>query len=198
MSRILVCYYSRTGYTEQVAGKLARLLGADLMCIRERRPRTGIGGYLRSAWEALRGRDADILPPDTRLRDYELVVLGTPVWAGHAASPVRTLARQQRDQIRRAGVFCTLGGSRQVAALADLAQDLHQTPWPTLALSDGEIEVEGYEEKLTSFAAALRSRLNAEPAGRAGILGVDHGSTQFDPACLAPQAQPSAAERCRR
>lgn len=167
MNRILVVYFSRTGYTRRVAEALAHALDAHLATIDEARPRLGVAGYLRSAWEALHGLDADIGAPTADPADFDLVVLGTPVWASHASSPARTFARRYGAGIERVALFCTLGGSGADAALAELQHALHHTPLATLALTDREIDAGQAGARIAAFAATLRAKLPLEALRRA-------------------------------
>ena len=52
MSRILVVCYSRCGTTLEVATRIAERCGADLELIKDKTPRDGFLGWLRSAFEA--------------------------------------------------------------------------------------------------------------------------------------------------
>lgn len=155
MKRYLIVYYSRTGITAQVAGALARACGADLEQIHDTRPRAGFGGYLRSAWEALRQMPGDIVPPQHRPADYPFVVLGTPVWAGQISAPMRSYILQQRGHFRRVGLFCTMGGSggqRVLDAMADLCNKL---PVASLALRQSDVLAGGHITALAGFAKEL-------------------------------------------
>jgi multimeric flavodoxin WrbA len=53
----------------------------------------------------------EIDPASLQPRDYAVVVLGTPVWAGNMSSPVRAYINQHRAEIRNLALFCTQGGS---------------------------------------------------------------------------------------
>lgn len=167
MARILVAYYSRGGYTRCVAEQLATRLGAELSPIHERRSRAGAWGYLRSAWEALKGREVEIENPARDPSGYELLVLGTPVWAGHASPPARTFARRFGTGAPRLALFCTMGGSGAAMALAELQQDARHTPLATLALTDREIDAGACELRLADFATLLASRLPPAPQMKA-------------------------------
>lgn len=159
MSRILIVHYSRTGVTRRVAELLAARLGASTMAIEEPRSRAGAWGYLRSAWEAIRGREAAIVQPSQDLQAYDVVLLGTPVWAGHASSPALTFARRYGDRIDRVALFRTQGGTADNAALAELQQALHHTPLATLTVTEREVEANAVDYKLATFVSALRARL---------------------------------------
>ena len=120
MSRILVVYYSRTGHTERVARQIASHCHADLEPIRDRSPREGWFGVLRSSLESVLHLQPAIERSRHRLADYDLVILGTPVWFWDVASPVRTWVRRHRRGLHRVALFCTFGGSGHARALDDL------------------------------------------------------------------------------
>jgi len=80
-SKALVVYYSRTGTTRRLAEVLAKALQADIEPVIDTKKRSGTLGYLRSVVEALQKRGAPIEPMRTDPRSYDLVVIGTPVWA---------------------------------------------------------------------------------------------------------------------
>ena len=86
MSRSLVVFYSWTGNTGKVARALAETLSAELEEIREVKPRGGLFAFLRSGMEASRKRPAPIVRCSRNLADYDLVILGSPVWAASMAS----------------------------------------------------------------------------------------------------------------
>ena len=74
MSRILVVCYSRCGTTLEVATRIAERCGADLELIKDKTPRDGFLGWLRSAFEARMRRQPWIQPPRRAVGDYALVV----------------------------------------------------------------------------------------------------------------------------
>jgi menaquinone-dependent protoporphyrinogen IX oxidase len=156
--KTLVAYYSRTGYTRRVADLLAARLGGTPYPITESRSRLGLLGYSRSAVEASLGLDASIVAPSVDPARFDLVLIGTPVWAWHLSSPVRAFAKGQAGSIRRCAFFCTMGGAGAERAFADLERCLGQAPLATLALTDREIDRERYGSRIESFVAALRSR----------------------------------------
>ena len=111
MVRAVVVYFSRTGYTRKIAEAIAARCGADIEGIQDVRDRSGIWGYLRSAREALGERLIDIRPPIRNPSDYNIVILGTPVWASNICSPMRAYVTTHREEFRQVAFFCTQGGS---------------------------------------------------------------------------------------
>jgi flavodoxin len=105
-NKILVVFYSRSGTTRKVASVLAKMLGADVEEIVDRRDRGGPFGYVRSLVEAIDGRPTDIAAPKHDASAYDVVVIGTPVWGGSVSSPVRAYLFANRSRLRRVAFFC--------------------------------------------------------------------------------------------
>jgi len=107
VSRILVVYYSRSGHADLVAKQLAARCHADLERIEDRSPRQGVTGHLRSALESILGLRPAIARACRHPADYDLVIVGTPVWFWGVASPVRTWVHRHRAELKQVAVFCS-------------------------------------------------------------------------------------------
>ena len=155
MNRILVVYYSRTGNTRTLAGELVTALKADVDQLDDRRDRCGVFGYLRCAREALKKRTIELLPPAYDPSNYDVVVLGTPVWAGNISSPLRSYVAAHKARLRQVAFFCTQGGSGADKVFRDLAELCGQSPVATLAVNGHEIEERAYAQRLEQFASSV-------------------------------------------
>lgn len=164
MKPVLIVYYSRSGVTAKVANALAQVCGADLERIQDVRPRTGVAGYLRSAWQALRHQPADIVPAVHRPADYAFVVLGTPVWAGRMSAPMRSYILQQREHFRRIGLFCTMGGSGGPDVLTAMAELCNKLPVASMNLRQRDVLDDAYVPALAGFADELAVVRDSEAA----------------------------------
>jgi flavodoxin len=162
--RILVVYYSRTGNTRTVAGELVAALHADVNQLDDSRDRSGVFGYLRCAREALKKRTIDLVPPAYDASSYEVVVLGTPVWAGNISSPLRSYVAAHKARLRQVAFFCTQGGSGADKVFRDLAELCGRAPLATLTVNDREVETRAYAQRLEAFAAAVTAALDRRPA----------------------------------
>jgi flavodoxin len=160
MTRTLVAFHSRSGYTRRVAQALARALHADLVSLEPVRIRRGALGYLRCALEAVGRVEPEIRRPAHDAADYDLLVIGTPVWFWRLASPVRTYAAHHARRTRRVAFFCTMGSQGSEGVLAELAALTGRAPEATLALTDREID-QGYVRRLDAFVRALQRRPHA-------------------------------------
>lgn len=118
--RTLVVYFSRSGTTHKVAEELARELGADIERITDREDRKGLIGYMKSGREASTDMLVEIDEPRRDPADYDLVVVGTPVWAWKMCSPVRSYLARYSGRINEAAFFCTADG-KEGKTIEDMA-----------------------------------------------------------------------------
>ena len=138
--RILVVYYSRTGFTRRIAEEIADACGADLEEVRDVKSRRGPFGFLRSGYEASRRKLPEIKETTADPAQYDVVVIGTPVWAGNVASPIRSYVAKQRDALKAVALFCTMGGKSSGKTLPELSDACGRKPLTAIALGDKEIK----------------------------------------------------------
>ena len=130
--RALVVYYSFTGNTRNVAEPAARDLGADIAEVRSVRYESGGFRFLRAAFDSWRGRLPAINVSGPLPDEYDFVLLMSPVWAGHAATPMRAYLAQNRRKIKRTAFLLACAGScpprafEQLAALAGIYCGRHR------------------------------------------------------------------------
>jgi len=105
--------------------------------------------------ESLRHAMPAILPMREDVRDYDLVLVGGPVWMGHAASPVRSYLARNAGAFNSIAFFCTMGGSDATRAFREMAATATREPAGTLAVPDRDIEAGNYHARVNDFARAL-------------------------------------------
>lgn len=154
--RVLVVYYSMSGNSRSVAYEIRMVLDAEIEEIREARPRQGLGGVLRALFDAITRREPPIEPVQHDPDDYDLLVLGGPVWAGRMASPIRTYARREGGKARRVAFFCTEGGRGAEQAFDDLQQLCGRSPVATLVVDAAHLTADGHRDGMLGFASQLQ------------------------------------------
>jgi flavodoxin len=154
--KTLVVYYSRSGNTRRVAQAIAGALGATLEELQEARDRSGALGYIRSGIDAVRKKAAELMPLTSDPVEFDLVVIGTPVWAFTMAPAVRTYIQQCGGKIKRAAVFCTLGSAGQDKTFRDMAAALELEPAATLALTEGQLKKAPLDDLVAGFVQLLQ------------------------------------------
>jgi flavodoxin len=156
MARILIVYHSRSGYTRRVARALAGRLAADLDGIEVVQPLGGVLGYAMCAIEAVTGLAPALRPGSKDPADYDLVLIGTPVWFWSLSSPVRSWLERHTLRGRKFAFFCTMSGSGASGVFATMKQLAGGEPLATLALTDAEIDA-GARARLDAFVNAMRT-----------------------------------------
>jgi flavodoxin len=162
-SRILIVYYSRSGTTRKVAESLAAALKCDSEEIVEAKSRSGILGYLRSVIEARRRSPAAIALPTRDPSSYDLIVIGTPVWAWSLSSPVRAYMMANAARLPAVAFFCTLGGAGSDRAFAQMQDVAGKPPRASFAVTAQDVASGASAPRLAGFVRALGSSGSAAP-----------------------------------
>jgi flavodoxin len=89
----LVLYYSLTGKTRLLAERIAEILSCDIEEIVELEERRGLLGFLRSGFDAVKENFTEIKPPKTNFREYDRIIICSPVWAMNLPPAVRTFVK---------------------------------------------------------------------------------------------------------
>jgi len=154
--RTAIIFYSRTGATRTVATALASALDADIGEIRCPRYRTGPLRYLIAGYNSVKGNLPSIEGPSVDPAEYDLVVIGTPVWTSHPSLPVRAYLATKPQLPRRIALVVTHGGhSPAETAIAELTALLPAPPVGTLALQNDRIVKEDPSDHINAFARTL-------------------------------------------
>ncbi len=109
MSNILCIYYSRTGVTRSVMKEVAESLNAEIVEITDGYDRSGTLGFFMCGLDAMRRGTHRIKPYVTEkpLSDYDMVILGTPVWAGRCSSIIRGFLKRHGLELHRVAYLIT-------------------------------------------------------------------------------------------
>ncbi len=113
----LVVFCSRSGITRTLGAAIDEKLQSDVGEPLDVRKRTGLLGFLRSGDEARKKKLIELQSTKRDPRDYDLVVIGTPIWASDISSPVRTHLMRHRHAFRHVASFYTRGGTSDITLL---------------------------------------------------------------------------------
>lgn len=111
--KTLVIYYSFEGNTEYAAKELAKKLGADIQRIEpvNELKSKGFYKYIWGGRQAVMKKKPEIISLDKNPQDYDIVVIGSPVWASTYAPPIRSLLDRYPIEDKKIGLFmCHDGG----------------------------------------------------------------------------------------
>ncbi len=158
----LVVFHSRSGITRRIAQAVAESLQADIEEIVDLKKRTGLFGFLGAGRDAMRRACSPIGEPVNDPADYDIVIVGSPVWVGRMSSPVRSYLSRHRGRFRGIAFFCTCGGkNNDVALFAEMAEVADCTPRAVMMVTDAE-EAKGTEwDKVRAFLESLAGPMGA-------------------------------------
>lgn len=160
--KILVVYYSRTGNTKRIGDEVARALGADVEQIVDKKKRDGVIGFMKAGKDAMFGKLTELEPLQNDPADYDLAIVGTPVWAFGPSAPVRTYLEQQKEKFGRVAFFLTTGGSGIEKTFGLMAGICGREPLATLGLRDKVVKAGEYADELNAFVEKVKAALDSE------------------------------------
>ncbi len=153
--KCLVVFYSWSGNTRKVAEALAAELHCECEEIVETRARRGFLAYTRSIREAAQRHPALIAPTKHNPSAYDLVIVGTPVWAWSVSSPVRTYLAANAQSLPQVAFFCTLGGRGEKSTFAQMEAICDKLPIGTIGFFARDVLSGQFWTRLKAFAASL-------------------------------------------
>ena len=156
-----IVYYSMHGNIRYVAQKVADATGADLIELVPVKayPDKGMSQFIWGGSAVTFKRKPDLEPYNFKADEYDMVIIGTPVWAGKFTPPLRTFFEDNDLSGKKIAVIATSAGgnsdkcieSVRVAAKADSLA-------ATLSLVDPkDSPSEENEKKIAEFIQKLKA-----------------------------------------
>jgi len=149
----LVAYYSRTGTTKTVAEAIVDALSADVEPIIADTEGKGMG---RLAMQAVFNVHAKIGQTTKDASSYDVVIVGTPVWASKMSPPVRTYLAKNKSKFKSVAFFCTYGGRGSEKVLKSMESFCGKTALGMLDILEQDVKSGEYVEKVKRFATDLQ------------------------------------------
>jgi flavodoxin len=144
----LVAYYSRTNITKKLAEDIAGKINADIEEINPKVNYQGKIGYARGGKDAISEKIIDIDSLNCDPSEYDVVYLGTPVWAGKSSTPILSYIKQNEGKFNNVKFFVTAGG-RGFESTFEQMEKYSKKPLKTLGLTTKEVKKDEYD--LDSF-----------------------------------------------
>lgn len=115
--KALVLYYSYEGNTEFIAEAIAEALNAPVIRIHPTKDltSTGFGKYVWGGGQVVMGIKPKLEPIECNLNDFDVIFLGSPIWAGTYTPPIKTLLEDNFFIDKKVFYFYTHQGGAQNA-----------------------------------------------------------------------------------
>ena len=150
--KILVVYFSKTGNTERVARDISSSMNADIEKIIDKKERTGCIGWFASGSDGMNEELTDIEPVKKNPRDYDIVIIGSPVWGWNMTPAVRTYVEQNRENFKDVAFFITAGGTKAEEITPFFEKLSGKKALISLGLIEDELKTpDVYNRKLNEF-----------------------------------------------
>lgn len=139
MNKTLVAYYSLAGSTEFVAKNISEALNLDILCIKpfKELKDEGFSKFIWGGAQVLMRKTPNLRPTNIDLDEYDTILLGSPIWAGTYAPPIRSFLKDEKLVNKKIGYFYTHdGGADHAEEHAKEAINLHNTYAGAIGLED--------------------------------------------------------------
>ena len=157
--KALVVFYSRTGTTKKLARAISDILECDIEELIDTKKRSGVVGWLMSAKDGAQKNPTTIKELEKNPVYYDVVVIGTPIWAGAMSAGTRTFITQEKEHFKKVAFFTSSGSGKSEATFGQMEELCGKKPVGTLALTTKELQQDQYREKVEGFTAMLRESL---------------------------------------
>lgn len=152
--KILVAYYSRNGSTKKAAEDIAGMLNCDIEEIVDTNSRKGVLGFIFGGRDAMRKRTTVIKGTKMDPSGYDLIVLGTPVWASAMTPAIRTYILQNVKKLKNVALFCVCGVSGE-KALKDMENLCEIRKKAAISFKTVDIRTGSFLQKAKEFVSDL-------------------------------------------
>jgi flavodoxin len=153
--KTLVVFYSRTGITRKVAESIRENLKCDLEALVDLKDRKGPIGFVVSCKDGFMKKPTDIKQAQKDPKDYDLVILGTPVWAGTMSCATRTYIQQNKDKFKSIAFFCTAGGGSMDSTFNHMERESGKAPLAMLGLKASQVKKGKFMDEVSQFTNKL-------------------------------------------
>ena len=170
MGKTLIVYFSWVGNTAAVAREIQAQTGFELRAIEEKKTRKP-GAYAGAAMAGFFGIGGAIRPMDFAMAEFDQILLGVQIWAGHAPPAVLHFIRQADLSGKKIWLFITKADDHVPQPFLDgLVKRIEKRGgtvdghFAVKTKMDSVVPVEAFREDLTTW---LTERGFAAPAPQA-------------------------------
>lgn len=157
--RVLVVYYSRTGVTKKLALKLSKKFDADLCEITCPRYTLGVFSYFKAGYDSVTHRLPAITTSENIYHNYDLVLIGSPIWTSYPALPIRSFLDSQPALPENIGLFFSYGGhSLPEKAISHIEKTLGRPVTGALAIQNKIVRQDAYDNQLNNYVRKLKDQ----------------------------------------
>ena len=109
-----IIYHSYSGVTRGIAEQIQKACGGNLTEVKSREYSSRLTAYTIGCYRAMKGLCDTIEPENIDVSSSDLIVIGTPVWAGRATPAINAaVAALKGCDGKKAVIYATCGGKER-------------------------------------------------------------------------------------
>ncbi len=128
LKKLVICY-SFEGNTKFIAEVMSEAIGADILEIKPKKelPSKGFSKYFWGGRQVIMKKKPELMPLEVNPLDYDLIIMGTPIWAGSVTPPIATLLATVDFKGKLVGLY-NCHASKQGKPLMSMREQLKDSP----------------------------------------------------------------------
>lgn len=161
--KVLIVYYSLEGNTKKISERIAKELTAELL---EVKPKKDISSnnfkkYLWGGKQVIFKQQPELMPINVSINNFDVIIIGTPVWAGSYAPAIRSFLNQYTFNNKKIALFCTHeGGKGKIFNNFKKILETNNTILDTMDLNKVFKPSAINDEKINTFCINIKNSLN--------------------------------------
>ena len=155
--KTLVVFYSRHGHAKSIGEAIAKTLGSDIESLEDTKDRGHLISWFKSAFDEELRTPTKIKPLKFSPKEYDLVVIGTPVWDG-IVPPVHEYLNLNKNKFKKVAFFATFGAAPENAFYI-MGKIIGKNPIATLEVQDRQIALGEHKAKINEFCKKIKKNL---------------------------------------
>ena len=107
--KTLIIYYSLDGNVKLLSETMAAEIGADLLPLKLKKE-INSNSFMKYFWggrQVIMKEAPELLPLDKNINNYDLIIIGTPVWAASYVPAIRSLLLNNQLINKKIALFCS-------------------------------------------------------------------------------------------
>jgi flavodoxin len=111
--KTVIIYYSLTGFTASIAEAMAKVLQADIIELKtsdDLKKESNLKALIKGGSQVFLKKKPALLEFQLNPEDYDLIIIGTPVWAWSYAPPLRSFFADYTLAGKKVAVYATHQG----------------------------------------------------------------------------------------
>lgn len=161
MRTLIVCY-SRTGTTKKLADTISAALHADVEVIVDTKKRSGLIGWIMAGKDGSSEALTIIEKTKHDPGEYDIVLIGTPIWAGKMSAPIRTYLMQKSEYIKKIAFFITTASGEVDQCFLGMEQVCGKRPVAKLYLTTKQVRAGDISDEVETFVGELSEGAGSE------------------------------------